>query len=267
MVPLTHQIWKHITREAKDHLSREPYALFLQHLILDRTDFADALAAILATRLNNCLIGEKDLQSLLRAEISAHGSIAESAAYDLQAVVDRDPAASTYLEPFLFFKGFQALQAHRIAHSLWKKGRQFPALMIQSIVSQKLDVDIHPAAQIGKGILMDHATNVVIGETAVIGNNVSILHGVSLGGTGKERGDRHPKIADGVMIGAHAQLLGNIRIGKGAKIGAGAVVLADVPAHTTVAGIPAVRVGKPQVQMPALDMQQDFTADQNIDRS
>jgi serine O-acetyltransferase len=183
------------------------------------------------------------------------------AALDLQAVIDRDPACNSLLEPFLFFKGFQALQAHRIAHELWKKDRRLPSLLLQSIVSQKLAVDIHPAAQIGHGILLDHATGIVVGETATIGNNVSILHGVTLGGNGKDKGDRHPKVGDGVMIGAHAQLLGNIHIGKGAKVGSGAVVVDNVPAHITVAGVPAVRVGRAAENMPALEMNQNFTTD------
>ena len=161
----------------------------------------------------------------------------------------------------LFFKGFQGLQAYRVAHALWCENRPFPAKMLQSIISRKFGMDIHPAARIGHGLLVDHATNIVIGETAVVGNNVSILHGVTLGGTGNEIGDRHPKVESGDMLGAHAQLLGNIRIGSGAKVGAGAVVVNDVVPHTTVAGVPAVQVGHPHDEMPSFNMQQDFTRD------
>ena len=173
----------------------------------------------------------------------------------------RDPACTGYLEPLLLFKGFQGLQAYRVAHVLWEEDRQFPAKMLQNIISRKFGMDFHPAAKIGHGILVDHATNIVIGETAVVGNNVSFLHGVTLGGTGNEVGDRHPKIGNGVMLGAHAQLLGNIHIGDCAKIGAGAVVLTDVPPHTTYAGVPAVEVGHPDDETPSFNMQQDFTRD------
>lgn len=259
---LTEKIWRQIRKEAESTSHVEPSsAAFLEDLILSRKSFSAGLAAILSARLGDGMLSRIELESLILKELNSHQTILEGATADLQAVLDRDPACNSVLEPLLFFKGFQALQAHRIAHALWKSERRFAALMIQSIVSQKFGVDIHPAAQIGEGILLDHATNFVVGETAVIGNNVSILHGVSLGGNGKERGDRHPKVGDGVMIGAHAQLLGNIRIGKGAKIGAGAVVLQNVPPHTTVAGIPAVKVGRTSESVPALEMQQNFTED------
>lgn len=255
------ELWENIVQEAQQKFAEEPFAVFLQELILDRNNFGEALAAVLAARLGHGLMNQKQLFDVITSELSCHPEVIEQAACDLQAVYERDPAVNLYLEPFLFFKGFQALQSHRVAHQLWLHNRTFAALTMQSLVSQKFDVDIHPAAKIGKGILMDHATNLVVGETAVIGDFVSILHGVTLGGTGKEKGDRHPKIADGVMIGAHAQLLGNIKIGECAKIGAGAVVLGDVPARTTVAGIPATAVGTPRTAMPAFEMQQDFTAD------
>lgn len=256
------KVWKLIRSECEITAKQEPFgADFLQDIVLSRNSFSDSLAAVLAVRLADDMIPRPKWEDLFAKEFSAKSALAEHAALDLQAVINRDPACNSLLEPFLFFKGYQSLQAHRIAHSLWLHDRHFIALIIQSIVSRKFSVDIHPAAQIGHGILLDHATNFVVGETAVIGNNVSILHGVSLGGNGKEKGDRHPKIGDGVMIGAHAQLLGNIRIGKGAKIGAGAVVLQSVPAHTTVAGVPAVRVGRTAESMPALEMQQNFTED------
>lgn len=259
---MTDKLWTRLRKEAEATRRAEPSAeTILQELVLTRTNLASALAAVLSVRLADGTLPRPELEVLIQKELMAHPSLVESAAADLQAVIDRDAACTSILEPLIFFKGFQALQAHRIAHSLWKSGRRFAALMIQSIVSRKFAVDIHPAAQIGHGILLDHATNFVVGETAVIGNNVSILHGVSLGGNGKERGDRHPKVGDGVMIGAHAQLLGNIRIGKGAKIGAGAVVLQNVPAHTTFAGVPAIKVGRTSESVPALEMNQDFTTD------
>jgi serine O-acetyltransferase len=256
------KVWKGIRAESEKLIKQDPFCMdFIEDMILSRKSFPESLAAVLAVRLSDGMVPRTKLEPLLRSEMLAHPTIVESAAIDLQAVIERDPACNSLLEPLIFFKGFQALQAHRVAHSLWKGDRRFAALMVQSIVSRKFAVDIHPAAQIGHGILLDHATNFVVGETATIGNNVSILHGVSLGGNGKEKGDRHPKVGDGVMIGAHAQLLGNIRIGKGAKIGAGAVVLQSVPAHTTVAGVPAVKVGRSSQSVPALEMQQNFTED------
>ena len=256
------KVWSQLRREAHDGLKQSTLiGSLVEDLVLTRKDFAASLAAVLGIRLDSEMIRREQLEALFTKEFAAKPQIIESAALDLNAVIERDPACNSLLEPFLFFKGFQAIQAHRVAHSLWKQGQRLDALFLQSIVATAFGVDFHPAAVIGHGILMDHATNVVVGETAVIGNNVSILHGVSLGGNGKDKGDRHPKIGDGVMVGAHAQLLGNIRIGKGAKIGAGAVVLQDVPAHTTFAGVPAVKVGRTVEAMPALEMRQDFTKD------
>jgi len=259
---IVEKVWKQIRKEAEEGSRTETFAEpFLLDLVLNRTSFGDSLSAVLASRLHDSMISRLSLESLFLKEFKENSNILDIAALDLQAVIDRDPACNSLLEPFIFFKGFQSLQAHHVAHALWVQGRRFPSLLLQSIVSQKFGVDIHPAAQIGHGILLDHATNFVVGETATIGNNVSILHGVTLGGNGKEKGDRHPKIADGVMIGAHAQLLGSIHIGKGAKVGSGAVVVDDVPAHITVAGVPAVRVGRTTENMPALEMNQNFTTD------
>ena len=158
---------------------------------------------------------------------------------DIQAVYDRDPACTRFMEPVLYFKGFHALQTHRLAHWLWKKGRRDFALYIQSRSSAVFQTDINPATRIGQGIFLDHATGLVVGETAVIEDDVSILQGVTLGGTGKESGDRHPKIRHGSLIGSGAKILGNIEVGCCSKVAAGSVVLTDVPAHTTVAGVPA----------------------------
>jgi serine O-acetyltransferase len=168
--------------------------------------------------------------------------------------LERDPATEHALIPFLWYKGFHAISLHRLAHSLWKSGRRELATHLQSLMSEHLAVDIHPAASFGVGILLDHATGFVAGETAVVGDNVSFLHEVTLGGTGKARGDRHPKIRSGVLIGAGAKILGNITVGEGAKIGAGSVVLKDVAPHTSVAGVPAVVIGRTSVDAPALDM-------------
>jgi len=195
---------------------------------------------------------------------SADPSIAEAIRADLQAVVTRDPACRGYSVPLLYFKGFHALQSYRVGHHFWTTDRNALALYLQSRISEVFAVDIHPGARIGKGILFDHATSVVIGETSVIEDDFSMLHEVTLGGTGKEGGDRHPKIRRGVMIGAGAKVLGNIVIGEGAKIGAGSVVLEAVPPHCTVAGVPAKLVGYPSAALPALEM--DQTIEQNGER-
>jgi serine O-acetyltransferase len=255
--------WTRIQREAKSFSSTEPQtASVLNNCIFNRINLADALAHILASHLDNPNLETAKLYDLFYEEFSKT-SLLYNTVLDLKATVERDPACNFFIEPLFFFKGFQAVQAHRASNSLWGKNRPFISKLLQSAISRNFGVDFHPAAKIGHGILIDHATNIVVGETAVIGNNVSILHGVTLGGTGKESGQRHPKIGDGVMIGAHAQLLGNIKIGKGAKIGAGSVVLKSVAPHTTVAGVPAEVIGRPNTSMPALEMRQNFTDDQN----
>jgi len=253
---------KRLRQEAEELVKKEPLSkLMLEEQILSRKNFADMLSVTLACQLAGEVIDRAELEKMFMALYEKFPELLASACKDLHATVMRDPACTSYLEPLLFFKGFQGLQAYRPAHILWNEGRSFPAKMLQSIISRKFGMDIHPAAKIGYGILVDHATNIVIGETAVVGNNVSFLHGVTLGGTGNETGDRHPKVGNGVMLGAHAQLLGNIHIGDGAKIGAGAVVVTDVPAHTTYAGVPAVQVGRPHDEMPSFNMEQDFTRD------
>ena len=181
-----------------------------------------------------------DIETAMRADIFAHR--------------ERDPACNTYSMPLLFFKGYQALQAHRIAHALWLQGRECLALFLQNQISQQFDVDIHPGARIGKGIMIDHATGVVMGETVIIEDNVSLLHSVTLGGSGCATGQRHPIIRSGVLIGVGAKILGYVEVGAGAKIGAGSVVLHSVAAHTTVAGVPAKVIGRPIMEEPALDM-------------
>ena len=194
------------------------------------------------------------IRELISDAMSADPGITNAVRADLNAVRERDPAAHHYSRPFLFFKGFHALQTYRVAHWLWRHDREALALFLQSRCTEVFGVDIHPAARIGNGIMIDHATGVVVGETAVIEDDVSMLHGVTLGGTGKHQGDRHPKVRRGVLIGAGAGILGNVEIGEGAKIGAGSVVLTDVPPHVTVAGVPAVIVGAADSDMPALAM-------------
>jgi serine O-acetyltransferase len=190
--------------------------------------------------------------------MAAEAAIAAAAAADLAAIRTRDPAAESYLTPFLYYKGFHALEWHRIGHALWRRGRRDLAHFLQSRVSEVFAVDIHPAVPIGNGVFIDHATSLVVGETAVIGNDVSILHEVTLGGTGKERGDRHPKVRDGVLLSAGAKVLGNVEIGREAKVGAGSVVLSNVPPQATVAGVPARIVAWSHGRVPALEMDQSL---------
>ncbi|HXP91417.1 MAG TPA: serine O-acetyltransferase [Fibrobacteria bacterium] len=251
------RIWEHLRLEARAIADREPVMeALVEDRILVRSDFWDALAAVLSRRLAEEATTAQTLHDLF-APILRERSISKASRRDLSAVVERDPAANrTLLVPFLHFKGFQSLQAYRIAHRLWTSGRRDLALYLQGRIATVYGVDFHPAAVIGEGILIDHATGVVVGETAVVGNDVSMLHGVTLGGTGKDTGDRHPKVGNGVLLGAGAKVLGNIRIGQGSKIGAGSVVLSDVPEHVTVVGVPARIVGRPQVDQPALDMDQ-----------
>lgn len=253
-------VWSQLLREAKELSEREPQIASLFRLFLsEKNSFGEALIALLASRLKSAgVFDQKALSELLSRVARAHPSIERSAATDLSAAFDRDPALEFLGETLFFGKGFHALQLYRFSHALWTSGELMTAKLIQSEVSYRFGVDIHPAAQIGSGVHIDHATGLVIGETAKVGNDVSIFHGVTLGGTGKESGDRHPKVGDGVLLSAHAQLLGNIRIGKGAKIGAGAVVLTDVPPHSTFAGVPAVKVGIPSCAAPGIEMNIDF---------
>ncbi len=216
----------------------------------------DGLAGYLAGLIASAELPRPALATLLLEQYAGQPELLELLVADSAAYIDRDPACQRWLEPLLFFKGFQALQWHRVAHSLHGVGRCELAALLQSRCSEVFAVDIHPAAKIGRGIMLDHATGLVIGETAVVGDNVSMLHAVTLGGSGRSSGDRHPKVGCGVMIAAGAQLLGNIKIGEGAKIGAGSLVLNDVAAHVTVAGVPALVVGRPADAEPALAMNQ-----------
>jgi serine O-acetyltransferase len=252
-------IWTAIRAEAWSEEERDPYLRqFLSETILKNKRLEDALNLILCSKLCSKCVNPALLQSLIEQAFAGDPSIGKAVRNDLQAVRDRDPASRGFLIPFLFFKGFQALQSYRIAHWLWKEGRQLLAFHLQNRISEAFCVDIHPAAVLGSGILMDHATGIVIGETCVIEDDVSLLHEVTLGGTGKETGDRHPKVRRGVLIGAGSKVLGNVEIGTGAKVGAGSVVLDPVPAHCTVAGVPARIVARAGVGAPALEMDQQF---------
>lgn len=252
-------IWDSLKEEAERAATGEKLLVaFLQETILGQKSFEAALSYTLASKLKDDILPSITLRDLFLEILDGEERLREVIRIDLQAVKDRDPAANGYLSPFLFFKGFSALSAYRFANHLWYEDRRPLALYLQSLISKVFGVDIHPAATVGKGILIDHATGVVIGETAVVGDNVSLLHNVTLGGTGKERGDRHPKVGNGVLISAGAKVLGNIRIGEGAKIGAGSVVLHSVRPHCTVAGVPARTVGACSESAPALGMNQQI---------
>ncbi len=259
----TDPIWERIRQEVTEHASEEPIlASFMHATILNHAELELALSFHLASQLDSPTASSLLLREVILEAFTSDPTIREAVRADLQAVVDRDSACHELCIPFLYFKGFHALQTHRVAHWLWSRGREPLALFFQNRVSAEFGVDIHPAARLGHGIMLDHATGLVIGETAVVGNNVSILQSVTLGGTGKEEADRHPKIGDGVLISAGAKILGNIRVGEGAKVGAGSVVLEEVPPHTTVAGVPAKIVGHPASAQPALEMDHDFCCDE-----
>ena len=229
---------------------REPFlASFLYSSVLAHASLPACLAGVLANKLGCSTLPATQLASLFGAAYAADGQLRAACHADLQAVLDRDPACTSYVQCLLFFKGFQALQSHRLAHSLWAAGRKPLALALQSRVSETFHVDVHPAARIGPGLLLDHATGIVIGETAVVGANVSLLHHVTLGGTGAAGGDRHPKLGDGVLLGAGVAVLGPVVIGNGAKVGAGSVVMSDVPPRCTAVGVPARVVLRPRAEL------------------
>lgn len=251
--------WEQIQSEARYEAEREPIlASFLFATVLVHERLEDGLGVILANKLQTPELPAMLLRDLINRALAEDVSIRASIRADLLAARTRDPAARGYAQPFLYYKGFHALQSYRIAHWLSKHERYALAAHLQNRISEAFGVDVHPAARIGSGVLIDHGTSVVIGETAVVEDNVSLLHEVTLGGTGKESGDRHPKVRRGVLIGAGAKILGNIEIGMGAKVAAGSVVLRDVPPHTTVAGIPARVVGRCTVAEPALEMDSTF---------
>jgi len=237
--------WPALRLEAAAVAAEEPVLSgFMNASILSHDSLGDALAYHLARKLGDGDLNDLQARSVFSEAIDGDRGVAEAAEKDLVAVYERDPACRTYLQPFLYYKGYLALQAHRIAHRLWAADRQTMALHVQSLVSERFGVDIHPAARIGESVMIDHATSVVIGETAEIGDGCSLLHEVTLGGTGAKGVDRHPKLGKGVLVGAGAKILGPIRVGDEARIAAGSVVLEDVPAHCTVAGVPAEPVGR-----------------------
>ena len=237
------------TARAEPHLASQMNAVILSH-----GDLAAALGFQIARKLGDAELSPMSVREICRDAFEADPSIVAAAEADLRAVAERDPAIKTLLQPFLYFKGFQALQGHRVAHWLWRQGRDALAFHFQSRMSELFQVDIHPAARLGSGLFLDHGTGIVIGETAVVGDEVSMLHAVTLGGTGAERGDRHPKIGKGVLLGAGAKVLGNITIGDYAKVASGSVVLKPVPAGCTVAGVPARLVNCPAGEAPARTM-------------
>lgn len=254
-------VWKSI-RESAEQANEPNLTSFLHSTILNHQHLEDAVSFHIANKLTAPSLPGMLLREVIEEAFIHDPNIGFAVREDICAVQDRDPAVDCCLVPFLFLKGVHALIAYRVANWLWKQGRKVLALHLQNRISEVFAVDIHPAATLGKGILMDHATSIVVGETCVIEDNVSMLHEVTLGGTGKEIGDRHPKVREGVLIGAGAKVLGNVEVGEGARIGAGSVVLNNVPAHTTVAGVPAVVVGRNVIDQPALCMDHKLPVDQ-----
>ena len=256
------RVWSALRAEAQAVARDEAgLASLINAVILSHSDLAGALSYQLARKLGDQELRAMSLREVAQEAYAANPAIVASAEADLQAVYERDPACKGYIQPFLHFKGFQALQTHRVAHWLWLKGRESLAFYLQSRMSELFQVDIHPAAEIGEGAFFDHGTGIVIGETARVGRDVSMLHGVTLGGTGAERGDRHPKVGNGVLLGAGAKVLGNITIGDNAKIASGSVVLIPVPAGCTAAGVPAKLVRCPTCEEPARTMDHTIAAE------
>lgn len=261
-VQIVDPIWAQIRAEAETAMKTEPalgsfiFATVLSHQMLE-----EAVCHRLAQRLNHTDVDAGLISQTFQSVLSEQPGLGAIFRADLQAVYDRDPACTRYLDPLLYFKGFHALVTYRFAHALWKSRRYDFALYLQSQSSRMFAVDIHPAARFGKGIMIDHATGFVVGETAVVGDNCSFLHAVTLGGSGKETGDRHPKIGDNVLVGAGAKILGNIKVGRCSRVAAGSVVLAEVPPNVTVAGVPAKIVGSAGCAEPARSMEQGWVDD------
>lgn len=253
-------LWESLRAEAQEASKSEPVlASFYHAIILNHASFTAAISFHLANKLDSQALPAMMIREVFEQAMLADPQIEIAMQADIIAHRERDPACKNLCMPFLFFKGYHALQSWRVAHWLWQQGRCSLALFFQNQISQVFDVDIHPGATIGKSIMIDHATGVVIGETAVIEDEVSMLHGVTLGGSGCAKKDRHPKVRRGVLIGVGAKILGCIEIGVGAKIGAGSLVLEDVDPHTTVAGVPAKVIGRPNLDTPALNMDHNLS--------
>ncbi len=250
-------VWEAVRAGARQVLDNEPFlANLVLSTILNHETLEEALAHRLATRLDHEDVSADMIRQAFAETLRDHPEIGQAARVDLAATLERDPACHRAIEPLLYFKGYQAIQTHRFAHAMLKSGRRDFALYLQSRSSQVFQVDVNPAVPMGRGVMLDHGTGLVIGETAVVGDNVSILQNVTLGGTGKADQDRHPKIGNGVLIGAGAKVLGNIKVGDCSRIGAGSVVLKEVPPLTTVAGVPAKVIGEAGCAQPALVMDQ-----------
>ena len=257
---ITDALWVRLRQEAEEAYEREPkLATLFFDSILNQPSFEAAVFHRVAVRLKNDVISLPLIVQAFGKAAADDGCIVEAAKADIAAVLDRDPACNRLIEPFLYFKGFHAIQAHRLAHWLWKNGERDFALYLQSRSSEVFQTDIHPAAKFGHGIFLDHATGLVVGETAEVGDDVSMLHHVTLGGSGKQTGDRHPKIRKGVLIGAGAAILGNIVVGEHARVASGSVVLHPVPPHATVAGVPAKVVRIVESDEPSRSMDQTLS--------
>lgn len=250
-------MWQQLRKEAEAAMAGEPALTgFIFATVMSHTRLEDAICHRISQRLGHADLDAGLIAQTFNGVLASQPGVMAAIRSDLSAVLDRDPACTRYLEPLLYFKGFHALVTHRFAHELWRQGRHDFALYLQSQSSTIFATDIHPAARFGRGIMLDHATGFVVGETAVVGDNCSFLHAVTLGGSGKETGDRHPKIGASVMIGAGAKVLGNIHVGNCSRIAAGSVVLQDVPPLTTVAGVPARVIGPSGCAAPAQTMDQ-----------
>src|SRR6478736_7931378 len=258
-IRLLDPVWDRLRSEAEVLIAEEPaLASLALSAVLHQPSLDEAVAHRVASRLDHPALAADIIEQTFHEAFADDPALGEAFRADIGAVMDRDPACTRALEPLLYFKGFHAIQTHRLAHWLWSRNRRDFALYLQSRSSSVFQCDIHPAAPVGRGIFLDHATGLVVGETAAIGDNVSMLHGVTLGGTGKDHGDRHPKIGDGVLIGASASIIGNITVGRCARIAAGSVVLKAVPNNVTVAGVPAKIVGDSPCEEPSRTMDHMF---------
>ncbi len=257
MISIADAVWLRIRTEAAEIVRREPQLeRFIESSILRHGSLDSAVVLRVAGRLDGPDLPEQSIRDAYSSALENEPELADDFRADLVATFDRDPATERFLDPLLYFKGFHAIQTHRLAHSLWRKQRKDFAYYLQSRASAVFQCDIHPAARIGRGIFLDHATGLVVGETALVEDDVSMLHGVTLGGTGKESGDRHPKIRHGVLIGAGAKILGNIDVGPCSRVAAGSVVLRPVPRNVTVAGVPAKVISEAGCAEPSRTMHQ-----------